>query len=106
VTKRTDACVYSDLRCPRFITFGMFSICPAKGRAFRLRSETAQHAASRYLSDGGQTYANFPRYDAFAFRDGDAQEEGAVPAYASPAPGPLYPKTCQTIATAKMTSMA
>src|SRR5258708_40063932 len=33
--------VYSDLRCSRFITFGMFSIRPAKSRAFRLGKETA-----------------------------------------------------------------
>ncbi len=88
------------------------SIRPARAGLFAFGVKRPQHAASRYLgpsprlSDGGQTHANFPRYDAFAFRDGDAQEEGAVPAYASPAPGPLYPKTCQTIATAKMTSMA
>jgi hypothetical protein len=34
VTKRTDACVYSDLRYSRFITFQMFSNRPAKSRAF------------------------------------------------------------------------
>ena len=30
-----------DLRCSRFITFGMFSIRPAKSRAFRLGKGTA-----------------------------------------------------------------
>jgi hypothetical protein len=41
VTKRTDACVYSNLRYSRFITFRIFSNRPAKSRAFAFRSETA-----------------------------------------------------------------
>src|SRR4029453_914164 len=71
----------------------MFAERPAKSRAFRFWNETAPPLCegvsrlSSRLSDRGQTYAKFPRYGGFAFRDGDAQDEGAVPAYPAPPRG-------------------